>query len=169
VPDPRLTPFRGPALAFAAYLLLQAGSAAVLFATKLGTTPARVAEFYLGSEERFAAPRSLPGLLEVAVPHLLAVPLVLFAAAHVVGYARALGRRAFVALLASSFGSAAAGIAAGFLVRFVAPELAWLKLVAFAGLEASLLAWAGLLVAIFAPSGERSRGRAPQGAGAALR
>lgn len=149
--DPRLSPLRGPSLAFAAYLLLQAGSAAVLFAVKLGATPDRVAEFYLGSEERFAAPKSLPGLLEVAIPHLLAIPLVLFAAAHVVGFARTLGRRAFAALLALSFGCAAAGIATGFLIRFALPELAWLKIAAFAGLEASLLAWAVLLAALFLP------------------
>jgi hypothetical protein len=164
VGDPRLSPFRGPALAFAAYLVVQAGSAAVLFAQKLGTTPDRVAEFYLGAEERFALPKSLPGLLEVAVPHLLAIPLVLFAASHVVGFARALGRGPFVALVAVSFGSAGAGISAGFLIRFVLPDLAWIKIAAFAGLEASLLAWAALLAALFVP--RRKPARLPDAGGA---
>lgn len=147
--DGRLARFRAPALAFAVYLLVIAGSAAVLFVLKLGGTPARVAEHYLGSEARFTAPRSLDGLLEVAVPHLLAIPLVLFAVSHVVGYARVVGRRAYRALVFASFAAALLGIAAGFGVRFVAPELAWAKLAAFAGLEAALLGWAGLLAAIF--------------------
>lgn len=157
MPDPRLARFRGPALAFAAYLLVIAGSAAVLFAGKIGARPDQVRAFYLGSEAAFAAPKTAAGLLEVAVPHLLAVPLVLFAAAHVVGFARAVGRRVQASLVALSFASALAGIASGFLVRFVSPGLAWLKLGAFAGLEGALLAWAVLLAAVFVPRAERAR------------
>lgn len=172
MPDARLARFRAPALVFAAYLLVIAASAAVLLVLKLGGSPAAIAEHYLGSEARFTAPRSLDGLLEVAVPHLLAIPLVLFAASHVVGYARAVGRRAYRVLVGASFGAALLGIAAAFGVRFVAPELAWAKLAAFGALEATLLGWAGLLGAIFlpasragAPAEEAPAARAP-GAGA---
>jgi hypothetical protein len=167
VRDPRLAPFRWPALAFAGYLLLSAGSGAVLFFLKLGPTAARVQEFYLGSEARFAAPKTLPGLLEVAIPHLVALPLVLFAASHLVGFARALGPRAFSTLVRLSFGFALAGVAAGFGVRWLAPGLAWVKIGAFVGLEAALLSWAALLVAIFRPV--RSRARRPARSRAARR
>lgn len=161
MPDERLLRYRAPALAFAAYLVLIAGSAAVLFVLKLGGTPAGLAEYYLGSEAAFRPPRSLHGLLEVAVPHLLAVPLVLFAVSHVVGYARAVGRRAYHALVVVSFGAALGGIGSAFLIRFVAPELAWAKIVAFAATEASLLAWAALLVRLFVPAaGARARSEA---------
>lgn len=152
--DPRLAPFRAPALAFALFLLICAGSAAVLFALKLGPEVARVQEFYLGSEARFAAPKTLGGLLQVAVPHLLAIPLVLFAASHLVGFARAIGPRTFAALVRLSYGSALLGVAAGLAVRFVAPELAWIKVGAFVGLEAALVAWATLLVMVFGPRRE---------------
>jgi hypothetical protein len=152
VSDPRLAPFRLPALAFAVFLVVQAASAAALFVAKLGPGPARIAEFYLGSEERFTAPRSLAGLLEVAVPHLVAIPLVLFAVAHVVGFARAVRPRAFRLLVAVSFASALLGVGAGFAVRWVAPSFAWAKLLAFAGLEVALLAWAALLALVFLPS-----------------
>jgi hypothetical protein len=152
VPDERLARYRAAALAFAAYLLVIAGSAAVLFALKLGGTPARLVEHYLGSEAAFRPPRSLDGLLEVAVPHLLAMPLALFAVSHVVGWARAVGRRAYRALVAISFGAALLGIASAFGIRFVAPGLAWAKIVAFVATEASLLAWAALLVRLFAPA-----------------
>lgn len=149
--DRRLVPFRLPALSFAAFLLVQAASAAVLFALKLGGTVAGVREFYLGAPERFAPAKSLPGLLDVAVPHLAAVPLVLFAAIHVVGFARALPRRVFGSLVALSFGSAVAGILSGFAVRWVSPGFALLKVASFAGLEVALLSWAAALLGVFLP------------------
>lgn len=154
--EPRLAPYRGPGLCFALYLVVQAVSAAVLFALKLGGGAAGVRAFYLGSEERFVAAKSLAGILEVAVPHLLAIPLVLFAAVHVVGFARALSPRAFAVLVALAFGSAPLGIVASFGVRFVAPGLAWVKVLAFVGLEAALCSCAALLASIFVP--RRARG-----------
>ena len=153
MPDRRLLAHRLPALAFAAFLVVIAGSAAVLFALKMGFGPGQVATYYRGDEATFAPARSLNGLLLVAVPHLVAIPLVLFAASHVVGWARVLSPGWYRALLGLSFGSAALTVAASFLVRFVAPELAWLKLAAFAGFEAGLLAWAALLVRVFVPMG----------------
>jgi hypothetical protein len=155
VPDRRLAAHRLPALAFAGFLAVIAASAAVLFVLKLGGSPARLATSYRGDEASFVPARSFDGLLLVALPHLVAIPLVLFAAAHVVGWARVLSERAYRALLWLSFGSAATSISGGFLVRFVAPELAWLKVLSFAGLEAGLLAWAALLVMVFLPLGRR--------------
>lgn len=163
--DPRLARFRGASLAFAGYLLVQAVSAATLFALKLGGGPAGIRAFYAGSEERFTRAKTLPGLLEVAVPHLVAVPLVLFAAAHVVGFARALPPRLHGSLVALSFGSALAGVLSSFAVRWVDPSLAWLKVVSFAGQEVTLLVWAVLLVSLFAPS----RSAAPSPASATAR
>lgn len=163
--DPRLAPHRVPSLAFAVFLVVQAASGAVLFALKLGGGVEGVRTFYLGSEERFTAAKSLAGLLEVAVPHLVAIPLVLFAVAHVVGFARLLPPRLFGALVGLSFGSGLLGIAAGFAVRWGSPALAWLKVAAFAGLELSLLSWAALLAVLFVPWPRAAR--AAHGAGAA--
>lgn len=158
--DPSLAPHRGPALVFAAYLVVQAASAAALFALKLGG-PSGVRAFYLGDPERFAAPKTLAGLLQVAVPHLVAIPLVLFAAVHVIGYARAISPRAFAILVRLSFGSALLGIAAGFAIRWISPALAWTKVAAFVGLEAALLSWAGLLFSLFLPTHRAGDARAP--------
>jgi hypothetical protein len=163
VRDPRLAPYRAPCLAFALFLGVQAGSAAALFFLKLGPGPARLRAFYLGDPATFAAPRTLEGLLEVAVPHLLAIPLAIFAVAHVVGFARGVGARAHRILLGVSFACVAAGIAAGFGVRYVAPALAWVKIAAFVGLEITLVAWAAFLVLVFAPSAAaRPDARAPR-------
>lgn len=147
--DPRLSPFRWALAAFTLMLGLTAASAAVLFARKIGFTSEAVRAFYLGSEAAFTRPRSLDGLLEVAVPHLLAVPLALLVTAHLVGFAALLRPRPFALLAGAAFGSALVGIAAGFAIRFLWPALAWLKIAAFAGFEATLLAWLALVVALF--------------------
>ena len=149
--DPRLAPFRLPALVFAAFLAAVAVSAAAIYLERIGPGAAEVARHYRGDEAEFVPAKSADGLLLVAVPHLVAIPLVLFAASHVVGWARLLSARAWRALVAFSFGAGALTIAAGFGVRFVAPELAWLKMVAFVGTEAGLLAWTALLVRLFLP------------------
>jgi hypothetical protein len=164
VRDPRLDAFRLPGLAFAAFLLVQAASAAALFALKLGGGAAGVRAFYLGDAQGFTAPKSLAGLLEVAVPHLAAIPLVLFAVVHVVAFARAIPLRAARALAALAFGAALAGVAASFGVRYLGPALAPVKVAAFALLEVALLAWAALLAAVFLPAnaGASARDRVPE-------
>jgi hypothetical protein len=149
--DPRLAPFRLPALLFAVFLVLQAATAAVLFVLKMGPGVARVATFYRGDEASFVPAKTLDGLLLVAVPHLVAIPLVLFAAIHVVAWARAISPQAARAATAITFGAALAGVASGFLTRWAGSGFAWLKLVSFVTLEIALLAWAALLVAVFLP------------------
>ncbi|HEY7724008.1 MAG TPA: hypothetical protein VH880_01650 [Anaeromyxobacteraceae bacterium] len=154
--DPRLDPFRAPLAIFLAFVLLQAGSGALLFAAKLGLGAGELAAYYRGSEG-LRGPRTLEGLLEVAVPHLAAIPLVLFVTLHLVAFAGTVRRRPFVLLAALSFGSALGGIAAAFGVRFLWPALAWAKIAAFVGLEASLAVWLGLLGLLFLPRGRAAR------------
>jgi len=155
--DPRVRPFRGPIAAFAAMLVIVAGTAAVLFARKMGLGAAQVEAFYLGSEAAFSRPRSLEGLLEVAVPHLLAVPLALFVTLHLVAFAGVVRRRPFALLSGLTFACALAGVAAGFGIRFLWPGLAWVKIAAFVGLEATLLLWCVLLVSVLVPGPNGSR------------
>jgi hypothetical protein len=151
--DPRIRPFRGPIAAFAVMVALVMATAAVLFARKLGLRVADVEAFYLGGGE--ARPRSLAGLLEVAVPHLLAVPLVLFVTLHLVAFAARARRRPFALLAGLTFGCALAGIAGAFAIRWVWPGLAAVKIAAFVGLEATMVLWLGLLVAAIAPPARR--------------
>jgi hypothetical protein len=151
---------RAPAVALAGFLLVVAGSAAALFVARLGASPARVAEFYLGAPDRFVAPRSLAGLLEVAVPHLVAIPLALFALSHVVAWVGTLPAPRHRALVAVSFGAALLDVAGGFAVRYLAPWLAWGKVAAFLALEGTLLAWIVLLVMAAWPVSARAERRA---------
>ena len=160
--DPRLRPFRGPIAAFASMVALVMATGAVLFARKLGLRPADVEAFYLGGGE-MARARSLAGMLEVAVPHLLATPIVLFVTLHLVAFASRARRRPFAVLAGMSFGCALAGIAGGFAIRWVWPGLAVVKIAAFVGLEATMLLWLGLLVtAIAPPTGREARSDEPQ-------
>jgi len=151
--DPRLGRFAGPIAAFAGMVAVVMGTAAVLFVRKMGFDPGHVQAFYLGSEASFAPPRSLTGLLEVAVPHLLAIPMIVFVTLHLVAFVSGARRRPFAIAAGITFACAAVVIAAGFAVRFAWPGLAPIKIAAFLGLEGTMLAWLGLLVAALTGSG----------------
>jgi hypothetical protein len=150
--------FSAPLGAFATMVAIVMATGAVLFARKIGFDGEHVRAFYLGSEAGFAPPRSLAGLLEVAVPHLLAVPLLVFVTLHLVAFAFGARRRPFGLLAGITWACVAAGIGAGFAIRFAWPGLAPLKVVAFVGLEATMLAWLLLLVAaVLRPSRRETR------------
>ncbi len=148
----RLAAFRPLVLVFAGFVLVEALTAAALFAMKQGLTPASIEAWYLGSEAAMTRARSLVGMLEVLVPHLLAVPLTLFVVVHLVGWAGVLKRPALHLLARVSFVLVAVGAAAGFGVRYVWPGLSVVKLAAFLGLELTLMLWVALLVLAFWPS-----------------
>jgi hypothetical protein len=143
----KLRAFRPVVLIFTAFVGVQGVSAALLFAMKLGLTPSRIEQFYLGSA--MARPRSLSGLLEVAIPHLLAVPLTLFIIIHLVSWGGVLGRDAVRLLTRVSFFLVGVGAVAGLGVRFVWPALSVVKLTAFLGVELTLAAWCLLLLRVF--------------------
>ena len=165
--DPRMRRFAVPVAAFALMMAIVMATGAVLFARKIGFDPARVRDFYLGSEAAFTQPRSLAGLLEVAVPHLLAVPLLVLVTVHLVAFAFGARRHPLSVLVALTWACVAVGIGAGFAIRFAWPGLAPLKVVAFVGTEATLAWWLALLAAAIvppapvAPSRLTERGAAP--------
>ncbi len=156
--DPRTSRFALPVAAFAAMVAIVMATGAVLFARKIGFDGEHVRAFYLGSEAGFAPPRSLAGLLEVAVPHLLAIPLLVFVTLHLVAFACGARRRPFGLLAGLTWGCVAAGIGAGFAIRFAWPALAPLKVAAFVGLQATMLLWLALLVVAVLPPGRRETG-----------
>jgi len=88
-------------------------------------------------EQRYLEPRSLGGMLEVLHFHSFAMGILLLTLTHLLLFVpmpkswKAWG-------VSLSFGSALAGEAAGWLVRFVAPWFAYLKIAAFLTLQATL-------------------------------
>lgn len=144
----RARDYRAVTTLFCAFVALEAVTAAVLFVMKLGLSPGAIASAYAGSAMR--APRSLAGLLEVAVPHLLALPLTVFTLVHLVAWLRP-ERGARVRRMASiTFAVLFVVLAAGFGVRFLWPGLSWLKLAAFLGFEGLLAGWLWAVLRAFA-------------------
>jgi hypothetical protein len=153
VVDPRVARFSGPIAAFVVMTAVVMGTAAVLFARKLGLDPEHVRAYYLGSEAVFSSPRSLAGLLEVALPHLLAIPMAVFVTLHLVALVSRARRRPFAVVAGLTFACASIVVAGGLAVRFAWPALAPLKIAGFVGLEGTMLAWLGLLAAAILPGG----------------
>ena len=112
---------------------------ALLYFSKMGLTTASVVEYYLGSEERFLSPRSYQGLLEVSHFHLFAMGMLLLVLTHLALFVP-VSSRAKAALVIVPFVSALLDEGAGWLVRFVSPGFAALKIAGFLLLQGSLAA-----------------------------
>lgn len=125
-----------------------------LFISRLGFTPASVAAYYLGSEADFRAPRTAGAMLEVTHAHLPMMALVMLLLTHLLIFAP-YSRRTRVLLIVGAFLSAALDEGAGWLVRFVHPGFAVVKLAAFVSLQ-GILAFLLISLALFLRAGARS-------------
>jgi hypothetical protein len=130
------------------------GTNLVLFVTRLGLTPGSVAAYYLGSEAEFRPARTAGAMLEVTHGHLPMMALVALLLTHLMIFAP-YARGMKIALVAATFLSALVEEGSGWLVRFVHPGFAWLKLASFAALQ-GLLAFLIVALAAFLLSGRRA-------------
>jgi hypothetical protein len=110
---------------------------ALLYFDRMGLTPASVLAHYAGSEESFREPRSYAGMLEVSHFHLFAMGMLLLVLTHLVLFVP-LANRTKAWLIALPFLSGLLDEGSGWLVRFVSPHFAWLKIAGFLSLQASL-------------------------------
>ncbi len=109
-----------------------------MYFSRMGLRPASVVAYYNGSEEDFRPARSTGSMIEAAHMHLPMMGIVLLFLTHLAIFAP-FGRRAKAALILTTFASAALEEGGGWLVRFVSPDLAFVKVVGFLGLQASIL------------------------------
>jgi hypothetical protein len=131
---------------------------ALLYFHKMSLSAASVVEYYLGSEERFLQPRTFQGMLEVSHFHLFAMGMLLLVLTHLMLFVP-LRDRTKVWLIVVPFLAALLDEAAGWLVRFVHPGFAWLKVAGFLSLQASLAVLVIVsLWAIFGGSARSYRG-----------
>ncbi|MBI3300370.1 MAG: hypothetical protein HYZ75_19565 [Elusimicrobia bacterium] len=101
-----------------------------MYFQRMGLSPASVRDYYLGSPDGFSNPRSYASMLETAHAHLPMMALVLLLLTHLVIFAPFSDRaKARIAWLA--FGSAILEESSGWLVRFVDPAFAPLRVAAF--------------------------------------
>lgn len=114
------------------------GTNCAMFFSRMSLDPASVAVYYNGSEAEFRPPRSAASLLETTHAHLPMMALVLLLLTHLLLFVP-LRRRAKPVVIAGSFACALLDEGGGWLVRFVSPGLAPVKIAGFLGLQAALL------------------------------
>lgn len=134
---------------------------ALLYFHKMGLTYASVTEYYLGSEEKFLQPRSYQGMLEISHFHLFAMGILLLTLTHLMLFVplRSEMKPWFVIL---PFTSALLDESGGWLVRFIHPAFAYVKIAGFLMLELSLAALILIsLWAVFTGSQDSYRNEAP--------
>ncbi|RMD97282.1 MAG: hypothetical protein D6814_09800 [Calditrichaeota bacterium] len=110
---------------------------AMMYFSKMSLTPASVVHYYRGSQANFTLPKTFGSMLEVTHGHLPVMGLVALLLTHLfifTGYSK------FVKtiFIAGFFVFAFLGELSSWLVRFVHPGFAILKIACFAGLEVSM-------------------------------
>ncbi|MBD3647103.1 MAG: hypothetical protein HUJ31_06520, partial [Pseudomonadales bacterium] len=129
-------------LLFLGYVVLLWLTNGLLFFRDMGLSYDAVVSYYLGDPERYTSPRSFSGMLEVAHFHVFSMGILVLTLVHLMLFAN-ISQRAKVFWMWTPFFFAIANEGAGWLVRFVDPAFAWLKIATFLGLELSL---AGLVI-----------------------
>jgi hypothetical protein len=122
-----------------------------MFFSRMGVEPSSVVAYYNGSEADFTPPRSAASMLEVTHMHLPMMGLVLLLLTHLLIFVPLRGpwKRA---LIVGTFFFAILSEGGGWLVRFVSPSLAVVKIIGFVGLQALLaVLLAGLAVSLWRP------------------
>ena len=133
----------GCALVFVALLW---ASNFLLYFHHMTLAPASVVRYYRGSAEDFAAPRTYGSMLEVAHGHFAMMAVVLLLVTHLAIFLP-WPLRLRIGLVAGTFLSALLQEAGGWLVRFISPGWAWVKIAGFLGLQTGIavllvgLAW----------------------------
>ena len=126
-------------LMFLGYILLLWISNGLLYFHKMDLSPGSVVSYYLGSEEDFTQPKSYQSMLEVSHFHVFAMGMLVLTLTHLMIMTN-LAVLLKVWLSALIYLSAITDELAGWLVRFVHPDFAYLKIASFLVLEASLAA-----------------------------
>jgi hypothetical protein len=137
-------------------------SNALLYFHKMGLTYTSVTEYYLGSEEKFLQPRSYQGMVEILHFHFFAMGILLLTLTHLMLFVP-LSEKYKPLLIAWPFLSALFNEGSSWLVRFVHPSFAYLKIASFLSLEISLAVLMGLsLWAVFRGTQDAYRGQQAQ-------
>lgn len=117
----------------------------LLYFSQMGLTPASVVRHYLGSEGEFLPPRSFKVLLEITHFHLFAMGILVLTMTHLVLFVP-LSNRVKAWIVSLAFASALADESAGWLIRYVSPAFAYLKIGGFVVLQATLAFMVGAVL-----------------------
>jgi hypothetical protein len=147
---------------FVVYVAILWLTNALLYFYKMGLTYASVTEYYLGSEEKFLPPRTYQGMLEITHFHLFAMGILLLTLTHLMLFVplRSELKPWFIVV---PFCAALLDEGGGWLVRFVHPLFAYVKIAGFVILEVSLAVLICVsLWAVFTGTQETYRGGQPR-------
>ena len=147
-------------LTLALLLGLWVTNVAMYFA-RMDLSPSSIVHYYNGSEEDFLPPRSSASMLETTHMHLPMMGIVLLFLTHLLIFVP-IARAAKIGLILATFTGAILEESGGWLVRFVDPALAPVKILGFLLLQASLAVVIVALALFLARAA--LRGRAPSGA-----
>jgi hypothetical protein len=131
-------------LMFLAYMFLQWISNGMMYFHRMDLTFNSVVTYYCGNEEQFIPAKSYEGMLEVLHFHLFSMGMLAVTLTHLM-LMTDFSTRLKIWLSSLTYFSAIAEVLAGWLVRFVHPHFAYLKIAMFITLELSLFA---LIVAV---------------------
>lgn len=119
------------------YLTLLWFSNILFFLEKPGFTYDSVVKHYLGSDEEFINPASYRGLLESTHFHLFVIAMALLLLNHLAAFVP-VSPYLKLSLIVISFTTGLTNMASGWLVRYVAPEFAYMKIGSFLLFQASM-------------------------------
>jgi hypothetical protein len=108
-----------------------------VYFSRMTLRPSSVVTYYNGSEADFRPPRSSESMLETTHMHLPMMGMVLLFLTHLAIFVP-LAPAARVALITGAFASAVLEEGGGWLVRFVSPAFAPLKVIGFVGLQSAI-------------------------------
>lgn len=130
--DPLLKLVLGLSLVFIVWLWV---SNILIYIEKMGFSYQAVVEYYRGNDE-FLNPASYRGLLEVTHMHLFVYGLYLLLINHLMLFT-GLSNRIKLTFILASFISGISNLFAGWLVRFLSPSFAYLKIGSFLAFQGS--------------------------------
>ena len=116
-----------------------------LYFAKMNLAPQSVVDYYLGSEADFRMPRTYQSMLEVTHAHLPMMAMIVLMLTHLLIFS-SFEKSTKVAFIVIAFLSAFLNEAGGWLVRFVHPMFAWLKVTTFIVFQSMLAFLMGSLI-----------------------
>ncbi len=132
---------------------------AAMYFQRMSLSPASVQAYYLGSAEEYSQPRSAASLLEVSHAHLATMGVMILLLTHLAIFAP-WEDRTKKWVIGLGFGSSFVGEASGWLVRFVSPAFAVLKVACFVAFQSVLALLIAVLAAFLYRAGRAHRRRA---------
>jgi hypothetical protein len=109
----------------------------LMFFHKMDLTPESIASYYRGNEEDFRPARTYQSMLEVTHSHLPVMAVVMLVLTHLVIFTPA-SKGVKYSFIVIAFTSAFLNEGSNYLIRFVDPDFAWLKIFTFLSLQASI-------------------------------